>query len=75
MQNQSRGDVESQRDALHGLDKVARRFDVSIWTVRKWCQEGRLASVRLGARRLISESEIQRVISEGLRDVRDPEDP
>jgi excisionase family DNA binding protein len=70
MENQSRRNVESERDALHSLDKVARRFDVSIWTIRKWCQEGRLASVRLGARRLITESEVQRVISEGLREAR-----
>lgn len=55
------------KDELHGLDKVAERFDVSIWTIRKWCQEGRLSSIRLGARRLIRESEVQRVIAEGLR--------
>jgi excisionase family DNA binding protein len=59
--------TEQPKDELHGLDKVAERLDVSIWTIRKWCQEGRLSSIRLGARRLIRESEIQRVIAEGLR--------
>ena len=55
------------RDELRSLNKAAERWDVSIWTVRKWCQEGRVASLKLGARRLIRESEIQRVIKDGLR--------
>jgi excisionase family DNA binding protein len=55
-----------EADELKSLDKVAKRLDVSIWTIRRWVQDGRLASIRLGARRLISESEVQRVIREGL---------
>ena len=54
-------------ERLHSLDIVADRLSVSLWTVRKWVQTGRLASVRLGARRLVTESEIQRAIVEGLR--------
>lgn len=57
----------NEQERLHSLARVAERLDVSVWTVRKWCQEGRLASVTLGARRLVAESEIQRVIAEGLR--------
>ena len=59
----------TMEEQLHSLTKVAKRFDVSVWTIRKWCQEGRLESIRLGARRLITESEVQRAISEGLRAV------
>ena len=54
-------------EMLHGMDAVARRLSVSIWSIRKWVNKGRLASVRLGGRRLITESEIQRAIAQGLR--------
>ena len=57
----------SEREKLHSLSVVAERLSVSIWTIRKWVQTGQLASVRLGARRLISESEMQRAMNEGLR--------
>ena len=52
---------------LNDLETTARRLAVSIWTVRRWCQTGRLASIKLGTRRLITEAEIQRAITEGLR--------
>jgi excisionase family DNA binding protein len=54
-------------DHLNDLETTARRLAVSIWTVRRWVQTGQLTSVKLGARRLITESEIQRAITEGLR--------
>ncbi len=54
-------------ERLNDLETTASRLAVSIWTVRRWVQMGRLASVKLGARRLISESEIQRAIAQGLR--------
>lgn len=54
-------------EELHGLTSVANRLSVSVWAIRKWVQTGQLASIRLGGRRLISESEIQRAIVEGLR--------
>jgi excisionase family DNA binding protein len=54
-------------DHLNDLETTARRLAVSIWTVRRWVQTGQLTSVKLGARRLITESEIQRAITKGLR--------
>jgi excisionase family DNA binding protein len=54
-------------DRLLGLSAVAKQLDVSIWTIRRWVQTGRLSSMKLGARRLIRESEIIRAIAEGLR--------
>ena len=53
---------------LNDLETTAQRLAVSIWTVRRWCQTGRLTSVKLGTRRLITEAELQRAIAEGLRD-------
>jgi len=52
---------------LNNLETAAQRLAVSIWTIRRWCQTGRLASIKLGTRRLIAESELQRAIAEGLR--------
>lgn len=57
----------TMEEHLNDLETTARRLSVSIWTVRRWVQNGRLASVKLGARRLVTESEIQRAITEGLR--------
>jgi excisionase family DNA binding protein len=67
MQRSTEIGADFEKEELHGLDKVAQRLDVSIWTIRKWCVERRIASIRLGTRRLIRESEIQRVMKEGLR--------
>jgi excisionase family DNA binding protein len=58
---------KQNQDRLSGLSAVAERLDVSVWTVRRWVQTGRLRSLKLGARRLITESEIQRAMAEGLR--------
>jgi excisionase family DNA binding protein len=54
-------------DHLNDLKTTAQRLAISVWTVRRWCQTGRLASVKLGTRRLIAEAELQRVMAEGLR--------
>jgi excisionase family DNA binding protein len=55
------------QDRLAGLQSVADRLSVSVWTVRKWVQLGKLSSVKLGKRRLIAESEVQRIMMEGLK--------
>lgn len=67
MEKHTKTEPRLEQEHLHGVHKTARRLDVSPWTIRKWCQTGQLASIRLGARRLISESEIQRAIANGLR--------
>jgi excisionase family DNA binding protein len=58
---------DRSKDRLAGLDAVAERLSVSVWTVRKWCQLGKVSSVKLGKRRLIAESEIERIMSQGLK--------
>lgn len=67
MNQEGQSQPRPEENRLHGIPETARRLSVSPWTVRKWCQTGRMASMRLGARRLIAESEIQRVMVEGLR--------
>jgi excisionase family DNA binding protein len=56
------GDV----DQLFGLDRTAQILSVSIWTIRKWVSNKRIKSIKLGGRRMIPKSEIQRITSEGL---------
>jgi len=50
---------------LLSIKTSAARLSVSPWTIRAWVTQGRIASVKLGSRRLIPESEIDRIISEG----------
>ena len=45
----------------------ARRLGISIWTLRKKAYEGDIASVKIGVKLLIPESEIARIVREGIR--------
>ena len=46
-------------------DQVARRLNLSTWTIRNLVHEGRLPVVRLCERKfLFQESEIERVVEE-----------
>lgn len=54
-------------DSLRSIEKTAERLDVSPHTIRAWIRRGLLASIKLGTRRLVSESEIQRVIQHGIQ--------
>lgn len=54
-------------ESLRSIQKTAERLDVSPNTIRAWIRQGLLVSVKLGTRRLVAESEIQRVIQEGIK--------
>jgi excisionase family DNA binding protein len=54
-------------EVLQPVKAAARRLGISIWTLRKKAYEGEVASVKIGAKLLIPESEIERMIREGLR--------
>jgi excisionase family DNA binding protein len=56
-------------EALVPIDKAAELLGISPWTVRRYLQDNKLQSVRIGRRRLIEESELRRIIERG----RDPE--
>lgn len=59
-------------DMLEGIDlpvslvQAAQLLSVSIWTVRKWVSDKRIKSIKLGGRRMIPKSEIQRIANDGL---------
>ena len=53
-------------DALISVNEAARRLGgISKWTVHAWLSQGRLQRTKVGARTMIRESELTRVIDEG----------
>jgi excisionase family DNA binding protein len=54
-------------ESLHPVKDAARQLGISIWTLRKKAYEGHIASVKIGAKLLIPESEMIRVVHEGMR--------
>ena len=54
-------------EILHPVKDAARQLGISIWTLRKKAYEGDVASVKIGAKLLIPESEMDRLVREGTR--------
>jgi excisionase family DNA binding protein len=54
-------------ETLLPVKDAARRLGISIWTLRMKAYNGEVASVKIGAKLLIPESEIKRLIREGTR--------
>ena len=54
------------QDQLLSAESVAARLGLKAVTIRAWACSRRIASVRLGRRRLIPEGEIQRLIDDGF---------
>lgn len=51
---------------LHGIAEVADSLGVSSFTLRRRIRAGEISTVNIGARRLIHESELQRIVSSGV---------
>lgn len=56
-----------QRPAYMGVDDAEAMTGLSRWTWRKYAYEGRVASTKVGRRLLIPVSEIERIMTQGLR--------
>jgi excisionase family DNA binding protein len=59
--------VWNSKDSLSPVKKAAERLGMSVWTIRKKAYSGDVASVKIGVKLLIPESEIERLIQEGYR--------
>ena len=57
---------EADEPELVGIEAAATRLGISAWTVRRWVCDRKIASCKIGARRLIPVSEIARLISSGM---------
>jgi excisionase family DNA binding protein len=53
-------------DRLVSIKDAAAILAISPWTVRAWVTQGKISSAKLGARRLIPESEINRLLAEAI---------
>lgn len=51
-------------EQLLSIERTAEMLSVSPWTVRAWITQGRLGSAKLGSRRLVPQSEIEKLISD-----------
>ena len=49
-------------DQLISIERTAELLSISPWTVRAWITQGKLGSAKLGSRRLVPKSEIERLI-------------
>jgi excisionase family DNA binding protein len=53
-------------DRLVSIKEAASILAISPWTVRAWITQGKITSAKLGARRLVPESEVNRLLSEAI---------
>lgn len=53
-------------DRLVSIKDAAAILAISPWTVRAWVTQGKITSAKLGTRRLIPESEINRLLAESI---------
>jgi len=62
---------ETRRDNQRLLSpkEFANRLSISRWTVYAWIQEGRIRSVKISRLVRIPESEVERIVQEGEREV------
>jgi excisionase family DNA binding protein len=57
-------------DRLLSIKDAAAILAVSHWTLRVWITQGKIASAKLGTRRLIPESEINKLLVESITPAR-----
>ena len=50
---------------LFSMRQAADILGIRYQTIRRWATEGRIDSVKLGARRLVAESTLKRLVAEG----------
>lgn len=55
---------------LLGLTEAARMLSVSVHTLRRLVTRGEVVTVNVGTRRLVSESEVDRIIQRGVGQAR-----
>ena len=56
--------MEEAKEKLKTFEHAAERLDLSHWTLRKWAQFGKITTHKIGGRRLVPVSEIDRLIAE-----------
>jgi excisionase family DNA binding protein len=54
-------------ERLYSVDEAAEQLTLSHWTIWSWIKSGKLRSAKVGDRRVIRESELQRLIVDDPR--------
>jgi excisionase family DNA binding protein len=54
-------------ERFHSIPEAADRLGLSHWTLWAWVRDRKIATNKLGRRRLVPESEIQRLIAESYQ--------
>ena len=55
-------------EQLYDVGTAAKKLGgVSPWSIRAWLSEGKLQRTKIGRRTMISESELERFVSEGQK--------
>jgi excisionase family DNA binding protein len=57
--------MPTQSENLH-FEQVAERYGFPIGTLRHWVRTGRLPSFRIGRRRFVRRSDVERLIADAL---------
>lgn len=66
MQKRHRTIEEQEELRLLSIAKFAELTSTAQSSVRQWARDGRLRTVKVGDRRLVPTSELQRVVATGL---------
>ena len=53
-------------ESLLSIEHAAEILSVSPWTLRLWAKQGKLSTIKLGARRLVRRSTVDRIMAAGL---------
>ncbi len=61
-------DIEVSQERLLSPQQFADRLSISRWTVYAWIAEGRIKSVKLGRLVRIPDSEVSRLVQEGVQE-------
>ena len=59
--------METGPERLFSVDETADLLALSHWTIRDWIKLGKMESHKLGGRRLIARSEIERLLNESRK--------
>jgi len=62
-------DIKVLQERLLSPQQFADRLSISRWTAYAWISEGRIKSVKIGRLVRIPESEVERLVQEGLQEV------
>ncbi len=59
--------MDSRGETMYNAQKLAKFFGVSVKTVRKWCETGKLPAFKIGKEWKVRVEDLQRLINSKVR--------